>query len=292
MKLDQKCLDKEEKLDEQTGSTGTIFKAEFTDAGDNDKKKDVYVKVITLSSTDKDKPNEVKVREIQNMCKCNNHANIIGFHGWIESPDTIKLIIENAKGGDLRGYQKDHLSIKQKVKVLLDAAHGLRYIHKHKIIHRDIKPENIALDKEVKDKDDLSFTAKILDLGVARTSDMSSGATTHVSGTMNYNAPEQSGGQPYDEKVDIWAFAVMAYEMFTEITAYSSKKLEKVNDTRRKSMIAKTLRPDTYDKCTRDDVPKELIETICTKNWSKEPKDRMDSEELVKVLEEIFKSMK
>ena len=178
--------------------------------------------------------------------------------------------------------------MKQKVKIMLDVAEGLEKIHKFGIIHRDIKGGNIALDKEIKG-DECDFTAKILDFGVARGADMSGGATTHVSGTIKYNAPEQGGGQPYDAKVDIWAFAMMAYELLCGKEAFSDKKYLKVNDTKLKMMVGnKGLRPSKDDKV--DDCPADVKEIYET-NWDKDPENRMTSSQLVEKLTAIYGAM-
>lgn len=232
--------------------------------------------------------NKIKVREIFLMSSIGAHENIIKFHGWIEKPHCIKIIVEYLRGGDLKKYIKpDTLSAKQKVKVVLDVSKGLQLIHKAGIIHRDIKAGNISIDKEIKG-DETDFTAKIYDFGVSIDQDIQ-GPTTGIVGTCKYKAPEQSHGQNYTSKVDIFAFAIMTFEIFSEIEAYSDSKLKRLNETQLKMKISQTgLRPNKFVKPTID-TPEEIIK-MYERNWDINPENRMDADELVATLEKIYSS--
>ncbi len=94
----------------------------------------------------------------------------------------------------------------------MEAAHGRR------LLHRDLKPENIFLTRT-----GTMEVAKILDFGVAKaiapkqeepTATLYDTAPGMLVGTVRYMAPEQfRGGEPA-ESWDLWALAVIAYEMF------------------------------------------------------------------------------
>jgi serine/threonine-protein kinase len=83
-------------------------------------------------------------------------------------------------------------------------------------VHRDLKPENIFLVTR-----ESGEIAKVLDFGVAkflscsndeRTVDTAAGA---VLGTRRYMSPEQRSGQTAHQAWDLWALAVITYEMLT-----------------------------------------------------------------------------
>jgi eukaryotic-like serine/threonine-protein kinase len=102
------------------------------------------------------------------------------------------------------------LSILQHICAALEAA------HRRQLIHRDLKPENIFLVTG-----ESAETAKVLDFGIAkfiptvnqqRTVDTAPGA---VLGTVRYMPPEQWRGGDASPAWDLWALAVVTYEMLT-----------------------------------------------------------------------------
>ena len=105
--------------------------------------------------------------------------------------------------------------------ILRDVAKALGYAHTQGVVHRDIKPENVLLS---------GGTAMVTDFGIAKalsasrtqdgTGDMraTSEALTSAGmslGTPAYMAPEQAIGSAVDFRADLYAWAVMAYELLT-----------------------------------------------------------------------------
>jgi len=95
----------------------------------------------------------------------------------------------------------------------LSAAHDLG------IVHRDLKPENIFLHRHA-----TALVPKVLDFGLAKAFDtraLTDGSTALDSsagllvGTVEYMAPEQAAGDSVSPAWDVWAVAVIAYEMLT-----------------------------------------------------------------------------
>jgi serine/threonine protein kinase len=217
-----------------------------------------------------------------------DYENIVKFYGWVEKPHCILMVLEYVKGGDLNNYiKKDLLSVKQKVKIILDIAKGLKYLHEKKIIHRDMKPANVAIDKII--GNDLDFTAKIYDFGVSNF-ESNSAPTTGITGTCRYRAPEQAHGKLYDLKVDIFSFAILSFEIFAEQTVYTDNKYKRLNETQLLLQIRqKGLRPDK-NMSVREDTPEEIKEML-KRNWEHDPEKRMTSDELVLFLNDVYSKL-
>lgn len=76
-----------------------------------------------------------------------NHPNIIKLYEIFEGSESIYLILEFIKGGELfnyiksqENYSEDHVK-----KIMKGILNGIEHIHSLNIIHRDLKPENILL---------------------------------------------------------------------------------------------------------------------------------------------------
>jgi serine/threonine-protein kinase len=148
-----------------------------------------------------------------------NHPSIAAIYGVEE----CALVMELVEGVTLaeriaRGPVPEE-EARPIIDQLIDA---LEYAHAKGVVHRDLKPANIKLTPEGR--------VKVLDFGLAKavagetavhdpasspTLTMRATMAGVIVGTAAYMAPEQARGQNVDERADIWAFGVIAYEMLT-----------------------------------------------------------------------------
>lgn len=120
--------------------------------------------------------------------------------------------------------------VRNAVRILVEVAKGMQRIHDERIVHKDLKTDNVLL--VVSEADGLEHP-KVIDFGLAKRlgekdavavdavspspppiSD--SDLHTTLSGTLAYMAPEQFRHEPSSFQSDVYAFGVMAYEVFTK----------------------------------------------------------------------------
>ncbi len=140
------------------------------------------------------------------------HPNIIPIHnfGIEEQSRTPWMAMRLISGGALSGVmKKSRMSAERVVAILRGVAEALDYAHGKGVVHRDVKPQNILLDE--------SERVYLADFGIAKMVEGSSGltATGMISGTPQYMAPEQAMAGTVDNRADIYALGIVAYEMLT-----------------------------------------------------------------------------
>jgi serine/threonine protein kinase len=100
--------------------------------------------------------------------------------------------------------------VERAVKIALQIASALEYIHSHGVVHRDLKPENIMVDAQDR--------IKLIDFGIAAnvgSRRLTFAKFSQTMGTPDYISPEQVKGKRGDGRSDIYALGVMLYEMLT-----------------------------------------------------------------------------
>ena len=116
---------------------------------------------------------------------------------WVGGP-TLRTLLEEAQGA----------LAEPRVRAILRRAYeGLAALHAAHWMHGDIKPENIRLDEEGQ--------AVLLDLGFARRTDQP--AQDRRPGSIAYLAPEMARGSAGDAASDVFALAVVGYELATGV---------------------------------------------------------------------------
>jgi eukaryotic-like serine/threonine-protein kinase len=162
-----------------------------------------------------------------------DHPNCVATYDVGRLPDgSLYLAMELLDGKSLADVleHEGQLAPGRALHILAHVLRGLGSIHNAGLIHRDIKPENIFL---IRHGDDLDF-AKILDFGIAKpmTGELSDDGVRLTQagmafGTPIYMAPEQALGNPMDGRADLYAAAVIGYEMLCgQPPFYSEDKLE------------------------------------------------------------------
>lgn len=121
------------------------------------------------------------------------------------------LVTEYAPNGTLQNLLNRPWGAAEAAAMLIPIARALEYTHSRGIFHRDIKPSNILLDENNK--------PKLGDFGIAKLTDTNESqsltGTGAMIGTPAYMAPEQVRGGRIDARTDIYALALVFFEMVT-----------------------------------------------------------------------------
>ncbi|KAL9667158.1 hypothetical protein QQ045_001507 [Rhodiola kirilowii] len=159
-----------------------------------------------------------------------HHPNLVTLIGYCTDGDQRLLVYEYMPKGSLEdhlfGPDAEPLSWNARIKIAVDAARGLEYLHiraNPPVIYRDLKSANILLD--------MNFNAKLSDFGLAKLGPV--GDNTHVStrvmGTYGYCAPEYAMSGHLTLKSDIFSFGVVLLELITGRKAFDSNKKTEQN---------------------------------------------------------------
>ncbi|RID57958.1 hypothetical protein BRARA_F01293 [Brassica rapa] len=147
------------------------------------------------------------------------HPNLVSLFGCSSKQSReLLLVYEYVANGTLA----DHLHGPQanpsllpwstRLKIAVETASALKYLHASKIIHRDVKSNNILLDQ--------NFNVKVADFGLSRLFPMDK---THVStapqGTPGYVDPDYHLCYQLSKKSDVYSFAVVLMELISSLPA-------------------------------------------------------------------------
>src|SRR5258707_10268114 len=104
------------------------------------------------------------------------HSNVASVLHLGKSAGNYFYAMEFVEGETLENLIKrsSRLDVKLALEIATQVAAGLAAVHKQKLVHRDIKPSNIMVNLE----EGNAVTAKIIDLGLAKTLDESASAAT------------------------------------------------------------------------------------------------------------------
>jgi serine/threonine protein kinase len=146
-----------------------------------------------------------------------DHPNVMKVFPAGDHSQTY-MAMEWVEGRLLRQILNDQkkFSPERTLKLAIQVARALEYIHAHGVVHRDLKPENIM----VNDKDEI----KLIDFGIAAnvgSKRLTFAKFSQTMGTPDYISPEQVKGKRGDARSDIYALGVMLYEMLTGKVPFS-----------------------------------------------------------------------
>ncbi len=141
------------------------------------------------------------------------HPHILPVLAAGARENLLYYIMPYVDGESLRARLKRDgpFSIADATRVITEVADALAYAHQRGVIHRDIKPENILLEGRHAVLADFGVARAVLE---ARTGERLTSTGASV-GTPGYMSPEQVAGDTVDARADVYALAIVGYELLT-----------------------------------------------------------------------------
>ena len=210
------------------------------------------------------------------------HKHVVRIHD-IGEVDGIKyLTMPFIEGQTLAEMLRvsGKLPVARALMMAKQVALGLAAAHDKGIIHRDLKPENIMIEKgEPPDGGD----ALIMDFGIARSVEPGGTQTAAgaVVGTLEYMAPEQGLGKPVDQRIDIYAFGLIVYDVLI------GRQRVHAGDSAMSELLTRMTQPPPAARSIDPQIP-EAFDRIINKCLAPAPEDRFQTtHEVVAALEAL-----
>jgi TonB family protein len=191
---------------------GRVYRARDPLAG-----RDVAIKNLNLEEFPKRQQAEIlgRFRREAQAAGQLNHPNIVTIFDVGESFFVMELV----RGETLqsRVASKGRLPLEETLAIVAPIAAALDYAHARSVVHRDVKPANIMLTER--------GVPKLMDFGLAHLDATVLTRAGQSLGSPAYMAPEQIQGFQPTPRADLYALAVVTYEMLTGARPFEGKNV-------------------------------------------------------------------
>ena len=215
---------------------------------------------------------ETEIRHLRKL----NHKNIVAFKGvctgvgangngngghggnGVGAVTSYCIVMEFCPYGQLCQFLKQCESLYPMLVIdwSRQIASGMAYLHKHMIIHRDLKSPNVLISH--------NNVLKISDFGTSRQLNDCHSTKMSFAGTVAWMAPEVIRNEPCSEKIDVWSFGVVLWELLTLEIPYRDFEQSTIIYGVGNSTLSLPL-PDSFPQGYR------LLMQLC---WKTKPRNR------------------
>lgn len=242
------------------------------------KQKDVAIKLVSQPEEDEDLASFLEKQftsEVALLLRL-RHPNILTFIAACKKPPVFCIITEYLAGGSLRKYlhQQEPHSVPHELvlKLALDIARGMKYLHSQGILHRDLKSENLLLDEDM--------CVKVADFGISCL-ESQCGSAKGFTGTYRWMAPEMIREKHHTKKVDVYSFGIVLWELLTALIPFDNMTPEQAAF----AVSHKNARPPLPSECPW------AFSNLINRCWSSNPNKRPHFVEIVSILERFTESL-
>jgi serine/threonine protein kinase len=223
-----------------------------------------------IPTADMTKADRIALQREAQLLAHTNHPALLCLRGYGNDSSTRSAVIltDYMPHGSVATVAKDspgEWTPTRRFIAVVGVAAGMQYLHNIEVIHRDLKPANIFLNPR--------YEPVIGDFGFAKAQDATQQGLlmSMVGGTPLYMGPELcTGSAKYDSKVDVYAFAVYAYEVLTGKEPFRESR--STEDLKRR--VSSGVRPDVSSLSGP-------LQELITKCWEDKPKSRPTFDKIV-----------
>jgi serine/threonine-protein kinase len=204
------------------------------------------------------------------------HPNVVRVFELVEEEQELFLVMEYLEGETAAGMQRRARAHDVPVPrslaayVVAGAAAGLHATHEatdlegrpQRLVHRDVSPQNLFVT--------YGGEVKVIDFGIAKAADhVARTSLAGIKGKFSYMSPEQTRGEPLDQRSDIFSLGIVLYELTVGRRLFARANAEK-------TLRAVCEEPITPPTELETDYPRSL-ERICMKALERDPDQRYRS---------------
>jgi len=238
---------------------------------------DVAVKVLDGIEWDQTVLDEF-IQEVGIMARLRNPNILLCMGACTEQEygqNNYAIVMEFMPRGDLHTLLHTlsiPLSLPKKMQFAVDICKGMAWLAAQNILHRDLKPANVLIDQ--------NWTCKICDFGLSQVTKTRKKIQDQdeAPGSVLWMAPEVLLGEQIDAKLDVYAFALVFWEILTRkelFDEYDDK------DIFTEDIARKNVRPPL------DDIHP-VLQEILSKSWDRNPDSRPTFEQLLPMQEKAL----
>ncbi|KAJ9508672.1 hypothetical protein QJQ45_027961 [Haematococcus lacustris] len=237
-----------------------------------------------------------------------HHPNTTQFLGACTKQKPYIVLTELMACSLADAFQRTYFvpAPRRQVEVALDFARGMAYLHSRRqpIVHRDLKPANLMISGNLNADTERLFldsgVVKVADFGLSKSlvpvekhgqlsmteEDATTYKMTGETGSYRYMAPEVFRHEPYNLKVDVYSFAMIAFQIFECVAPFAGDDpLEAA-----KAAAMENARPAFPPRRQLSPI-QEGLRTLVKNCWEGEPEKRPSFEDIVQRLEAMLETL-
>jgi serine/threonine-protein kinase len=196
-----------------------------------------------------------------------DHSHVVPVYAAGETEGQLWIAMRYVQGTDLRTLleQDGPLEPERSSQLVAQVASALDAAHAIGLVHRDVKPANVLVTEE-----DGTEHCYLSDFGLARSPEAAGDPTgAHLSGTVDYTAPEQIAREPADHRADVYSLGCVLYECLCGKPPFKRPRAVA-------TLFAHASEPPPSLHERRPELP-EAIDDVIAKALAKDPEERYET---------------